>query len=168
MDSDPLASDLLRRLDELAPPGEPPGQDHWEELATPVQRRPLAAVGIVGALAIVLVMIFGLFLPYIREWLVGEADIPNIESIAVLPFENLSGDPEQDYFVDGIVEALINDFANVNALRVISGTSSMRYKNTDKPLPEIARELGAEALVEGSVLRIDERVCGAEGVAAIA
>ena len=81
-----------------------------------------------------------------------------IKAIAVLPLANLSRDPEQDYFVDGMTEALITDLAQIGALRVISRTSAMRYKGSDKPLPEIARELNVDGLVEGSVLRAGDRV----------
>ncbi len=76
-----------------------------------------------------------------------------ISSIAILPLENLSGDPSQDYFADGITEELIADLGQVSALRVISRTSAMTYKGTKKTLPEIARELGVDAIVEGSVVR---------------
>ena len=81
-----------------------------------------------------------------------------IRSIAVLPLENLSGDPEQEYFVDGMTEVLIADLARVRGLRVISRTSSMAYRNSGKTLPVIARELNVDAVVEGSVLRAGDRV----------
>jgi hypothetical protein len=68
------------------------------------------------------------------------APVP-IRSIAVLPLENLSGDPEQEYIADGMTEALIGDLAKIGSLRVISRTSVMHYKGARKPLPEIAREL---------------------------
>ena len=80
------------------------------------------------------------------------------ESIAVLPLANLSGDPEQDYFADGITEALITELGRIGALRVISRRSVMRYKGSDKSLPEIARELDVETVVEGSALRSGDRV----------
>ncbi len=83
---------------------------------------------------------------------------PRLRSIAVLPLENLSGDPSQEYFADGMTEQLITDLAKVNALRVISRTSVMRYKGTKKGLPEIAKELNVEAVVEGSVMRSGNRV----------
>jgi TolB-like protein len=72
----------------------------------------------------------------------------------VLPLQNLSGDPEQEYFADGMTEALITDLAKIGALKVISRSSTMRYKGTDKPLAEIARELNVDAVVEGSALRV--------------
>jgi TolB-like protein len=84
--------------------------------------------------------------------------VPKIESIAVLPLENLSHDPEQEYFADGMTEELITNLGKVSALRVISRTSVMRYKGTKKPLPEIANELNVDALVEGTVLRSGNRV----------
>ncbi len=83
---------------------------------------------------------------------------PKIESIAVLPLENLSGDKEQEYFADGMTEALITDLGKIGALRVISRTSVMQYKDTKKPLPQIARELNVDAIVEGTVQRSDNRV----------
>jgi serine/threonine protein kinase/Tfp pilus assembly protein PilF len=76
-----------------------------------------------------------------------------IDSIAVLPLANLSSDPEQEYFADGMTEELITNLAKVGALKVISRTSVMQYKGTKKPLPQIAKELGVDALIEGSVLR---------------
>jgi TolB-like protein len=82
----------------------------------------------------------------------GRAPGP-IRSLAVLPLENLSGDPEQEYFADGMTEALISDLAKLSPLSVISRTSVMQYKRARRPLPEIARELQVDAVVEGSVLR---------------
>src|SRR3984957_1535774 len=83
---------------------------------------------------------------------------PAIRSLAVLPLENLSGDPAQDYFADGMTDELITRLAQINTLRVISRTSVMTYKNARKSLPEIARELNVDAVVEGSVSRSGERV----------
>jgi DNA-binding winged helix-turn-helix (wHTH) protein len=81
-----------------------------------------------------------------------------IESLVVLPLENLSRDPEQEYFAEGLTEALITTLAKIGALRVISRTTAMRYKKTDKALPEIARELNVDAVVEGTVLCSGDRV----------
>src|SRR5712692_4688560 len=83
---------------------------------------------------------------------------PPLRSIAVLPLDNLSGDPSQDYFVDGMTDELTTDLAKVSSLRVTSRTSVMRYKGTKKGLPEIARELNVEGIVEGSVMRSGNRV----------
>jgi TolB-like protein/Flp pilus assembly protein TadD len=76
-----------------------------------------------------------------------------IDSIAVLPFENYSGDPNQEYFVDGMTEALISNLAQINALKVISRTSAMQYKNVNKSVREIARELNVDVILEGSVFQ---------------
>ena len=83
---------------------------------------------------------------------------PTIRSLAVLPLKNLSGDVSQDYFTDGMTEELITQLGQISALRVISSTSVMLYKDVDKPLAEIARELSVQAVVEGSVLRSGDRV----------
>ena len=76
-----------------------------------------------------------------------------INAIAVLPLENLMGDPDQDYFVDGMHEALTAELSKISALRVIGRTSTMSYKANPKPIPEIAAELNVDAVIEGSVLR---------------
>jgi len=81
-----------------------------------------------------------------------------IDSIAVLPLNNLSGDKEQEYFVDGMTEALITQLSKIRSLRVISRTSVMRYKDTNQSLPEIADDLNVDAVVEGSVLKVGNRV----------
>ena len=81
-----------------------------------------------------------------------------IRSLVVLPFENRSGDPAQEFFADGMTDALITDLSQIEALRVISRTSAMRFKGTHPPLSEIARELRVDAVVEGSALRVGDRV----------
>ncbi|MGI8992413.1 MAG: winged helix-turn-helix domain-containing protein [Bryobacteraceae bacterium] len=82
-----------------------------------------------------------------------------IESLAVLPLENLSGDPAQDYFADGITDELITTLAKIDSVKVISRTSLMQYKGVHtKPLPQIARELGVDAVVEGTLSRTGDRV----------
>jgi len=81
-----------------------------------------------------------------------------IRSLVVLPFANRSGDPQQEFFADGMTDALIADLAQISALRVISRTSAMRFKGTSTALPDIARELRVDAVVEGSALRAGERV----------
>jgi len=87
-----------------------------------------------------------------------ETSAPRIESLAVLPLENLSGDPEQEYFADGMTEALISSLAKIGPLRVVSRTTAMHYKGVHRPLPEIARELKVDAIVEGTVLRSGDQV----------
>ena len=86
------------------------------------------------------------------------APAKRFSSIAVLPLQNLSNDPAQEYFVDGITDELITDLAQLGTLRVISRTSVMHYKGGNKTVPEIGRELGVEALVEGTVERVGDRV----------
>ena len=88
----------------------------------------------------------------------GGADAASIRSIAVLPFANLGGDPEQEYFVAGMHDALIAELARLGELTVISRTSVMRYEDSDLSIPEIAKELDVGALVEGSVLKSGDRV----------
>jgi TolB-like protein len=86
------------------------------------------------------------------------ADATQVRSLLVLPLENLSGDPEQEYFAVGLTEALTTHLANIGALRVISRTTATYYKRVQKPLPEIARELGVDGVIEGTVLRAEGRV----------
>jgi len=93
-----------------------------------------------------------------KKWHGGAEAQPEIHSIAILPLENLSGDPAQEYFADGMTEDLINDLGQVSTLRVISLTSAMSYKGTKKKLPEIAHELAVDAVVEGGVLREGNQV----------
>jgi TolB-like protein/cytochrome c-type biogenesis protein CcmH/NrfG len=83
---------------------------------------------------------------------------PEITSVAVIPLDNLSGDPAQEYFADGMTEALIANLARIRALRVVSRTSVMRFKQTKRPLSEIARELNVDAVIEGSVQCSGDRV----------
>jgi adenylate cyclase len=94
----------------------------------------------------------------LRERLFGPAGAPRIESLAVLPLANLSRDPEQEYFADEITEELITQLSQVRALKVISRTSVMRYKEAIKPMSEIGRELKVDAVVEGSVQQSGGRV----------
>src|SRR5271154_2136572 len=111
-------------------------------------RRAVVVAVVVLSLAILAIWLF-------RSW---ERPPAGIRSIAVLPLDNLSGDASQDYFSDGMTDELITDLAKIKALRVISRTSVMRYKGTHTPLPEIARTLKVDAIVEGSVLRSGEQV----------
>jgi len=117
----------------------------------PTRLKKLLPYVLTGCAALVAVIIIGrvyLFAPHEKA----------ITSLAVLPFQNLSADPEQEYFSDGMTEALIGELSKIKALRVISRTSIMRYKKTDKSLPQIASELGVDAVVEGSVQRVGNDV----------
>ncbi|MGO9009197.1 MAG: winged helix-turn-helix domain-containing protein [Bryobacteraceae bacterium] len=93
-----------------------------------------------------------------RDRFASTAPGRQVRSIAVLPFENLSNDPSQEYFADGITDELITDLASLEGVRVISRTSVMVYKGKRQPLPAIASALGVDAVVEGSVVRANQRV----------
>ncbi len=121
----------------------------------PKSRRWLAAVG--GA-ALLGSLLFSLNMAGLRERLFGNTAARPIQSLAVLPLVNLSGDPSQEYFADGMTEALITELGRPGTFRVISRTSAMHYKASKKPLPEIARELNVDGFVEGAVLRSENRV----------
>jgi TolB-like protein/DNA-binding winged helix-turn-helix (wHTH) protein len=111
--------------------------------------RALAAVLAVTALVAVALFIWKI----VRERRVALSSPPRIQSLAVLPLVNLSSDVGQEFFADGITEELTTDLGKISALRVISRTSAMRYKDTNKPLREIAQELNVDAVVEGTVAR---------------
>jgi TolB-like protein/DNA-binding winged helix-turn-helix (wHTH) protein len=130
------------------------------EAVVPPQSRPLYrrfAIGVVLFLAFVATLV-GLDIGGLRRRLLIKANPPVIHSLAVLPLANLSNDPNQDYFSDGMTDALITDLAQIGYLKVISRTSIMRYKKTDKSLPEIARELNVDGIVEGTVQRSGDHV----------
>ncbi len=100
----------------------------------------------------------GLNVGGLRDWLVGRPVAGEVTSVAVLPLKNLSGDPSQDYFAEGMTEALITELGKISSLRVLSYQSVVGYRQTVKPLPEIARELKVDALLEGAALRSGDRV----------
>jgi TolB-like protein/DNA-binding winged helix-turn-helix (wHTH) protein/Tfp pilus assembly protein PilF len=102
--------------------------------------------------------VLGLAAWTVRRYVYAKAAVQPVHSIAVLPLDNLSGDPSEEFFADGMTDQLITDLAKVGSLRVISRTSVMRYKGAKKGLPEIARELNVDAIVEGSVIRSGQRV----------
>ena len=110
----------------------------------------------IAALAIGVLALAG-YLGY-RAWRSNSLPRTSIRSIAIMPFDNVSGDPRQDYFADGMTEELIADLGRVSSLHVISKTSSMSYKGTKKALPEIAKELSVDSVVEGTVLRDGNQV----------
>ena len=114
----------------------------------------LAALAVVAVVAVLL----GLNVRGWRDRLFSGAPKPHIQALAVLPLANLSGDPEQEYFADGMTDALITDLSKIGALRVISRTSAMQYKGVHKTVPEIAKELNVDGVVEGSVMRSGNRV----------
>jgi TolB-like protein/DNA-binding winged helix-turn-helix (wHTH) protein/tetratricopeptide (TPR) repeat protein len=127
-------------------------------LAIPQSKGPFASVGfrvLLGGVAVVVLFIAGLWLN--RSSGKGAMQ-PAIRSLAVLPLKNLSGDPSQEYFADGMTEAVIGRLSMISGLRVISRTSVMNFKDTRMSLPEIAKSLNVDALVEGSVVRQGGRV----------
>ena len=135
-----------------------PVQVHLEP-ATPIKERrqvPAREWIVIGATAF-LVLIAAAVALYPRR-VVKPPVQPPIKSLAVLPLKNLSGDPAQEYLADGMTEALIGRLASIRDLRVISRTSVMRYKETKLSVPEIAKALGVDAIVEGSVIRDGNRV----------
>jgi len=140
-----LAVDLRR----LATPASVPPARHTAARSYRVAGAAVIALGVLLATGVTL------NLGGWREKLSGS---PPIDSLAVLPLENLSRDPEQEYFADGMTEALITELSKIGALKVISRTSAMQYKGVKKPMPQIARELGVDALVEGSVLSEGDQV----------
>jgi|SRR5579863_4243081 len=131
-----------------------------EEIAPRATRVPnrlrLLAGGVLAAE--VLALLFGLNLGGLRDRLFRRSTEKRIRSLAVLPLENLSGDPSQEYFVDSMTEALTTDLGKIGTLRVISRTSAMHYKGTHKALPEIARELNVDAVLEGGVWKSGDQV----------
>jgi TolB-like protein/DNA-binding winged helix-turn-helix (wHTH) protein len=122
----------------------------------PRDRRPIAIA--IVALFLVTGVIFGLNVGGMRSRLFAKHKTGSIHSIAVLPLANLSGDPAQDYFADGMTDELITMLARNTSLRVVSRTSAMQYKGVQRPVRDIAHELGVDGILEGSVERSGNRV----------
>ncbi len=144
----------VEREEAQAPPSSAESAPPREVSVTPRVSKPRAFV--VTALLALLVIAFAVWLA--RTGTHPTSAAPRLNSIAVLPLSNLSGDPSEEFFADGMTDQLITDLAKVGSLRVISRTSVMQYKGTKKALPEIARELNVDAIVEGSVIRSGQRV----------
>ena len=121
--------------------------------ATAENRKTVLRWGLVGASILLVTLAIGA-----AAWFRYRPRPAPIRSIAVLPFANLSSDHSQDYFADAMTEELTSDLAKISALRVISRTSSMHYKNTQKTTPEIAKELNVDGVIESSVVRSGDRV----------
>src|SRR5215468_8165449 len=136
--SPPLSS-IPPVAESLTTPLKLPGKGRWA-----------VAVVVSGAVALAILTISP---SHVRMRATGQ-----IASLAVLPLENVSGDPTQDYFADGITDTLITNLAGLRSVRVISRTSAMHYKGSHKSLPEIAQELGIDAVVEGTVSKAGNRV----------
>jgi TolB-like protein/Tfp pilus assembly protein PilF len=146
-----LESDLVRSLDDVVAPAVPQPAGSGTVPPWYLARRSWIAA---AAMVVLSVLVSLWALRYTRSSINAQA----IRSIAVLPLVNLSGDPSQEYFADGMTEALIDRLARVRALRVISRTSSMQFKQTTKSLAEIARALNVDAVLEGSIRRVGSRV----------
>jgi TolB-like protein/DNA-binding winged helix-turn-helix (wHTH) protein/Flp pilus assembly protein TadD len=136
---------FIAEVEELEAPSAPAARTP-ASVSSPRRRVMVAAAGTVALVGLV-----------IWFWIQIRA-APTFTSLAVLPLENLSGDPTQDFFADEITDELITELAKVSSLRVISRTSVMQYKRARKPLRSVARELGVGAIVEGSVVRAGNRV----------
>jgi TolB-like protein/DNA-binding winged helix-turn-helix (wHTH) protein/tetratricopeptide (TPR) repeat protein len=136
-----------------------PGDTKPVPLKSQAWRRTWVGVMAVTAGVVVLAGILGGFnVGGLRERLLSRTTSTNIRSLAVLPLTNLSNDPAQESFADGMTDALITDLSQISALRVISRTTAMGYKKTDKPAPQIAQELRVDGIVEGTVQRSGNRV----------
>jgi TolB-like protein/DNA-binding winged helix-turn-helix (wHTH) protein len=139
---------FLEQVDQRHTPREVHPHGHWSITLTALVATLLAAVTIPLAFHI-----SGWRMP----WLMRSDNTP-IRSLAVLPLSNLSGDPQQEYFADGMTDALITDLAKIGALKVISRTSVMQFKGAKKPLPDIAKDLGVDGILEGSVQHSGQHV----------
>jgi eukaryotic-like serine/threonine-protein kinase len=136
--------------------------DHF----TAVQPKPPESTKLFSARNVAIVCVLLAMAAGLMYWVTargnkGKPPVPlpgAIQSIAVLPLDNLSGDPSQDYFADGMTDALITELSQIRKLRVISRTSVMQYRHTQKSLDQIAQELNVDAIVEGSVVRAGDRV----------
>jgi len=140
----------------LAPDSASDARHRDAELAAPATRRWPARSRAWAIAALALIVLVGSVAAWKRYTTSRESS--GIRSLAVLPLESLSNDASQDYFADGMTDELISDLGQISALRVISRTSVMAYKHSRKPLPDIARELNVDAVVEGTVLRSGEQV----------
>jgi len=134
-----------------------PAEDDQHDFRRHSLRRWISSVlaGLLGG-ALLLVIVFTFDVAGVREWL--RTRTTPIRSIAVLPLENLSRDPEQEYFADGMTDELITTLAQMGTVRVVSRTSVMRYKKISEPIAQVGRELGVDAVVEGTVERSGNRV----------
>jgi eukaryotic-like serine/threonine-protein kinase len=148
-----LNAALSGRIIDSAASIRPPGQ----RLLPPRSRR--IAI-LVGTIVVVLAAWAAWWVSRIRAVGAGGGPPPSAEAngLVVLPLRNLANDPEQEYFADGMTDALISDLASLNAVRIISRTSSMHFKGTTKTLPEIARELNVVTAVDGSVLQSEGKI----------
>jgi TolB-like protein len=137
-------------------PGFPYGKTEPEGLAPP--HKTTAGIWKLTIVTATLVLVFITTWMFLRNRPGAPGAVAAIRSLAILPFENLSHHPEQGFFADGMTDALITTLEQISSLKVISRDSVMRYKGTRKPLPDIAKELNVDGIVEGAVIRSGERV----------
>jgi TolB-like protein/DNA-binding winged helix-turn-helix (wHTH) protein/Tfp pilus assembly protein PilF len=128
----------------------PSAGEAGEETQAPSSTTKIVLAGL-GAFAAIAALLFAFNIGGVQNWFRGKTSSKPFRSLAVLPLANLSSDPAQEYFADEMTEELITQFSKLGDLKVISRTSVMQYKGTRKPLPQIARELGVDAIVEGAV-----------------
>jgi TolB-like protein/DNA-binding winged helix-turn-helix (wHTH) protein len=133
-------------------------ENRAEKQRVVVHTRKFWVVALAVAATALLVVFLGVDFDGLRARVASKMGPPQIHSLAVLPLQNLSADSAQEYFSDGMTDALITDLAQIGSLKVISRTSSMQYKQTKKSLPEIARELNVDGIIEGTVQRSGDRV----------
>jgi TolB-like protein/DNA-binding winged helix-turn-helix (wHTH) protein len=168
---EPLASDRSRSVEVMLAAGLPvegvpaptlPAEAtlaHFQPFESRPHSRARSTRAIVlAAISLLAVAVLALNVAHVRDRIFPPSHISQIHSIAVLPLVNLSGDPSQDYFADGMTDELITMLAKNTSLRVVSRTSVMRYKSAQRPLREVARELGVDGILEGSVARSASRV----------
>jgi TolB-like protein/Tfp pilus assembly protein PilF len=134
------------------------GRARLESIENAAGGRRQRVVGLVAAGLVLLGVGLALNVDGVRDRLLGRSVAGEVTSIAVLPLKNISGDPQQDYFMDGMTEALVTELGKISGLRVLSYQSVISYRQTAKPLPQIARELKVDALLEGAVLHSRDRV----------
>ena len=173
--SDQSSSSRNRRVGDINPPPPPAGAVAIQDLPTPNEdpppqppaspskdqpppfRNSRVLVWLLGsAVLVLLILAVTLGARILRNRLHPAA--PKITSLAVLPLDNLSGDPAQNYFADGMTDELTTMLAKNSTLRIVSRTSAMQYKGAHRPLPEIARELGVDGVLEGSIVRAGDKV----------
>jgi TolB-like protein/DNA-binding winged helix-turn-helix (wHTH) protein/Tfp pilus assembly protein PilF len=143
---------LVEHIQNASPP-------NTDEAAPAIPRSRVRRIYVWASLTVLtLAVLVGLSVRTVRDHLLGRTNLPPIRALAVLPLENLSSDPAQDFFADGMTEELTTDLGKISALRVISRTSVMQYKGTKKSLSKIGRELGVDAVIEGTVTRSGNHV----------
>jgi TolB-like protein/DNA-binding winged helix-turn-helix (wHTH) protein/Tfp pilus assembly protein PilF len=160
-----LSSPVAHHPAQTGEPETEPAQAHHvsEEISNSAEEAAFAVATAHGRRFRLLIAIFSSCGIVLAGWLAwhhfyGKGAAQPLRSIAVLPLQNLSGDPAQDFFADGMTEELITELSRIQTLRVISHTSVMEYKGTRKHLPQIAHELGADGILEGSVIRENDQV----------